>query len=146
MAGTTLGWGLTILGTVSDHPWNGGWTSCADGLQSWWGRMTILGLVFDHPGHGGCPSFRWWVTIHGMLGDQPWDGGWPSQGLWVRSWFCELSLCSKSQVCSVLLSGRFWWGFLFLFFLLFLFLWQGETKSTPSLGFWLRLEFDNIKF
>ena len=47
---------------------------------------------------------------------------------------------AKFQDCSTLPSGRFWWGFGFLFLLLF-FLWQGKTKSTPSLTR-LRLEFD----
>ena len=32
---------------------------------------------------------------------------------------------SKFQVCSTPRSGRFWWEFFFLF------LWQGEKKSTP---------------
>ena len=37
------------------------------------------------------------------------------------------------MVFSVKLQFRFWWGFFFLFLLLFLlFVWQGETKSTPS--------------
>ena len=54
-------------------------------------------------------DFGWWVTILWMVGeltilrivaDHPW--------YFTYSYFFELSLVAKFQVCSTLPSGRFW--------------------------------------
>ena len=54
------------------------------------------------------------------------------------SYFCELSLPTKFQTSKTSPSFKFWWGNSCCCSCD-----RGKTKSTPSLGFRLRLEFDN---
>ena len=56
------------------------------------------------------------------------------------SYFCELSLPTKFQTSKTSPSFKFWWGNCSCSSSCD----RGKTKSTPSLGFRLRLEFDKI--
>ena len=62
-------------GMVSGWP-NNWWPSLG-----WW--VSNLGMMGEHPGDGGWASLGWWVSIFGMVGEHPCDGGWPSLGFWV---------------------------------------------------------------
>ena len=53
-----LGWWVTILWMVGDHPGDGGWTSTLHLDLILW-----FGMVGDHSGDGGCPS----MTLHLVL-------------------------------------------------------------------------------
>ena len=96
-----LGWWVTILWMVVDHPGDGGWPSMTlHVVLILWVRSicqiqslyyTSLWYILD----GWWPSLEWLVTILGMVGDHPGDGGWPSMTfhlvviLWVKS-MCQI--------------------------------------------------------
>ena len=65
-------------------------------------------------------NFGWWVTILGIVADHSWYFTW--------SWYCKLSVGCKFQVCSTLLSRRFW--------MVGDYPWNGRW---PSWGWWLTI-------